>query len=166
MFSHWIVDAFVHEEVLMSQWKLIRCAIIHYPVAQWISFMKLSFVTVESDSLCHYGVASISRLLKIICLFCKILYFRALLQKRTIILRSLLIVTTPYRLSRGTTNNFPHSYEHEIRTKHTLWSKSNTLQHTTTHCNTLQHTATHCNTLQHTATHCNTLQHTATYCNV
>jgi len=25
--------------------------------------------------------------------------------------------------------------------------------------NTLQHTATHCNTLQHTTTHCNTLQH-------
>jgi len=33
---------------------------------------KLSFVAVESDSLCHYGVASISRLLKIIGLFCKI----------------------------------------------------------------------------------------------
>jgi len=29
---------------------------------------------------------------------------------------------------------------------------------------TLQHIATHCNTLQHTATHCNTLQHTAAHC--
>ena len=51
--------------------------------------------------------------------------------------------------------------------------RSNTLQHTATHCierntsprvliriNTLQHTATHCNTLQHTATHCDTHTHT------
>ena len=44
-----------------------------------------------------YEVASISRLLKIIDLFCRIWYFyRALLQKRHIILRSLLIVATPY----------------------------------------------------------------------
>ena len=34
--------------------------------------------------------------------------------------------------------------------------KSNTLQHTATHCNTLQHTAAPCSTLQHTATPCNT----------
>ena len=44
-------------------------------------------------------------------------------------------------------------------------ARSNTLQHTATHCNTLQHTAKHCNTLQHTATHCIILQHTATPCN-
>ena len=43
--------------------------------------------------------------------------------------------------------------------------RSNTLQHTATHCNTLQHTATHCNIRQHTATQCNSLQHTATHCN-
>ena len=61
--------------------------------------------------------------------------------------------------------------------------RSNTLQHTATHCNIRQHTATygntrqhnviHCNTqqhtatimLQHTATHCNTLQHIETHCN-
>jgi len=44
-------------------------------------------------------VASISRLLKMVGLFCRIssllLFYRALLQKRPIILRSLLIVATP-----------------------------------------------------------------------
>ena len=45
----------------------------------------------------HYGVARISRLLKSLGLFCRIsLFNRALLQKRPIILRSLLIVATPY----------------------------------------------------------------------
>jgi len=45
----------------------------------------------------RYGVATISRLLKIIGLFCRISPFnRSLLQKRPIILRSLLIVATPY----------------------------------------------------------------------
>jgi len=37
--------------------------------------------------------------------------------------------------------------------------------HTATHCGTLQHTATHCNTLQHTATLCSALQRNATHCN-
>jgi len=45
----------------------------------------------------YYGVATISRLLNIIGLFCRIWsLYRALLQKRPIILRSLLIVATPY----------------------------------------------------------------------
>jgi len=44
-----------------------------------------------------YGVATISRLLKIIGLFCKrALWKRQILQKRPRILRSLLIVATPY----------------------------------------------------------------------
>ena len=44
-----------------------------------------------------YGVATISRLFKIIGLFCRISSrYRALLQKRPVILRSLLIVATPY----------------------------------------------------------------------
>ena len=45
-----------------------------------------------------YGVATISRLLKIIGLFCKVTYKRDdTLQKRLIILMSLLIVATPYQ---------------------------------------------------------------------
>ena len=44
-----------------------------------------------------YGVATISKLLKFMGLFCEnSLFYRALLQKRPIILRSLLIVATPY----------------------------------------------------------------------
>ena len=50
---------------------------------------------------CMYGVATVSRLLKIISLFSKYrLFYRALLQKRPMILRSLLIVATPYQLAR------------------------------------------------------------------
>jgi len=46
---------------------------------------------------CRYGVAMISRLLSIIGLFANYrLFYRALLQKRPMILRSLLIVATPY----------------------------------------------------------------------
>jgi len=46
----------------------------------------------------YYGVATISGLLKMISLFCKESYKRDyILQKRLGILRSLLIVATPYR---------------------------------------------------------------------
>ena len=46
-------------------------------------------------SLLWYGVATISRLLKIIGLFCRIwLFYRAVLQKRPVILRSLLLEAT------------------------------------------------------------------------
>ena len=75
-----------------------------------------------------YGVATISRLLKIIGLFCRI----------SSILRGLLAEATPYTLR--------HTAIH-----------CNILQHTETHCFALQRTATHCNAQQHTATHCNTL---------
>jgi len=50
-----------------------------------------------------YGVATISRLLKITGLFCKEPYKRDyILQKRPMLLRSLHIVTTPLALSIGT----------------------------------------------------------------
>ena len=46
-----------------------------------------------------YGVATISMLLKIyVCCAAYSLFYRALLQKRLIILRSLLIVATPYHM--------------------------------------------------------------------
>jgi len=75
------------------------------------------------------------------------LFWRAFLQKRPIILRSLLIVATQC-------NGLGPRLTGEVY--------CNTLQHTATHCNTL-HTATHCNALQHTTTHCNTLQHIRHY---
>jgi len=106
------------------------------------------------------------------------LFYTALLQKRPIILRSLLIVATP-----DPHDKYPlYFVTHNAKRCNTLPSTAkhcNTLQHTVTHCNTLQHIVTYCtalqrlatnyNTLQHTAStlkaHCNTLQHTATYCN-
>jgi len=54
--------------------------------------------TDKVDSANTYGVATISRLLKIRGLFCRLssrLFYRALLQKRPIILRSLIIEATP-----------------------------------------------------------------------
>ena len=51
----------------------------------------------------EYGVATISRRLKIIGLFCRISsLYRALLIKRPVILRSLLIEATPYAHSLHT----------------------------------------------------------------
>ena len=106
----------------------------------------------------------------------------ALLQKRPIILRSLLIVATPYLSSHiihhllmassfdsfSDSHSFPVDILRMCDAQHTLQPTAthcNPLQPTATHGNPLQHTATHCNPLQPTATHGNTLQHTATHCN-
>ena len=116
------------------------------------------------------------------------LFYRAFLQNRPIILRSLLIVATPYsyahthRQTHADTRTHTHhksqvtqiTHIHFISIQHTA-TLCNTRQHTATHCSTLPYSSTHMhiwkeahvtnihyNTLQHTATHCNTLQHTAT----
>jgi len=102
-----------------------------------------------------------------------------ILQKRPIILRSLLIAHKSLDIMDSDRLHFTCVRVYTLQ--HTA-TYCNTLQHTATHCNTLLsgyhgllsftfhvcacvHTATHCNTLQHTATHCNTLQHTATHFN-
>ena len=65
----------------------------------------------------HYGMATISRLLKIIGLFCKYCLFRrADLQKRPIISRSLLIVATPYNYIYNHT--YAHMYGNTCRKIH------------------------------------------------
>jgi len=90
-----------------------------------------------------YGVALVSRIDKIIGLFCKETYKRDdILQKRPIILSILLTVATPYQEPRPIL-----------------------LKHTAPHYTTLHHTAPYCTSLHHSATHCNTLQHTAGHCN-
>jgi len=73
------------------------------------------------------------------------LFYRALFQKRPILLGSLLIVATTYLC-------------------HRLFISAFAPQHASIHWKTLQHPATPCNTLQHPATPCNTLQHTAAQC--
>jgi len=76
-----------------------------------------------------------SRLLKNIGIFAEYrLFDRTLLQKRPMILRSLLIVATPY----------PYLFAYVL---HTLFSHDIRARATATP------PATHCNTLQHTATH-------------
>jgi len=104
----------------------------------------------------HMGWLRLVGSLKLQVSFAKEPYERDhILQKRPIIIRSLLIVATPYAYGP--------------------LDCSKTLQHTVTHCNTLQHTATHCNTLQHTATRtrllvvtviCSVLQCVAVCCGV
>ena len=110
------------------------------------------------------------------------LFYRALLQKRPIFLRSLLIVATPecFITSHNTLQHtapycttLHHTAPHcttlqptapHCPTLHRTAPHCTALHHTAPHCTTLRHTAPHCTTLQHIAAHCNTLQHTATYC--
>ena len=81
-----------------------------------------------------------------------------ILQKKPVILRSLLIVATPYvKIFNGIENL--RGYRNTVQKTATHY---NALQHTARHCQTLQHSATHYNARQHTATHFNTLQHSAT----
>jgi len=100
------------------------------------------------------------------------------------ILRSLLIVATPYewgsliqvRQKHSSVCSVVHSFKCARNTRVFPWlivhkfdknvqvcavwcSHLRVLETHVTHCNTLHHAATHCNTLQHTATHCNTLHH-------
>jgi len=103
-----------------------------------------------------YGVATISRLLKIIGLFYRISFLsQGSFAKET------------YDFKEPTTCSYP-IVQHHVRKTSLLHSDLyNTLQLTATHCNimdSLQHATTRYNTLQHTATHCNTLQHTAPHC--
>ena len=72
---------------------------------------------------CHtYGVATISRLLKIIGLFAAYrLFYRALLQKRPVILRSLLIVATPYQTCHGTHKNMASTLQGPPRGYHYIY---------------------------------------------
>ena len=90
---------------------------------------------------CTHGVATISRLHKIICRFCK----RALSNRR---------------YSAKETCNF---FEPTNRSPAPISLYAGRM---CSFCASIfcvyVHTATHCSTLQHTATHCNTLQHTAT----
>jgi len=112
------------------------------------------------------GGGTISRLLKIVGLFCKRAY---ILQKR------LHSAKETYNFKDPTNRSHPIVHFCDGATQHTT-AHCNTLQHIATHCNTpiagleeiVAHFcdgATHGNTRQHTATHGNTRQHTATHCN-
>jgi len=113
------------------------------------------------------------------------------LQKKPIILRSLLIVATPYVLLHTHVHACVHFVERVCKSVCVFECVSarahfdiactnescHILQHAATHCSILQHTAillawpvvmsrvTYCNTLQHAGVYYNTLQHTATHCN-
>jgi len=92
-----------------------------------------------SSKIHSYGMATISRLLKIIRLFCRI---SSLLQGS--------FAKETYNFKE------PTSYSHPI-----YWSSSNTLHHTASHCITLHHAAPHCITLLYTASLCITLHQTS-----
>ena len=109
------------------------------------------------------------------------------MQKRPIILRSLLIVATPYHLTHTHTAN-THTQQtagYQVRGHDTEHILSHTHPHTRNRKRQVIKTEeqvqkplsslhvklsqgmiyTYCNTLLHTATRCNTLQHAATRCN-
>ena len=107
------------------------------------------------------------------------LFYRALLQKRPIILSILLAKATPYRQNlrlqcdscvrkeeteRKRDRQKQRSATHYNTLQHTTIHHTTlhytTLQHTTIHYITLQHTTIHYTTLQHTTIHYTTLQHT------
>jgi len=78
-----------HDSFICVTWLIHICDMTHSLVL-YDSFIRVSHVAFT------YGVAMISRLLKIIGVFCKKAYIRDdILQKRPEILRSLLIVATP-----------------------------------------------------------------------
>jgi len=79
-----------------------------------------------------YGVATIGRFPKFVCIFCK-----KSLQKVYFLIGKDLSIQKTYQ-----------SLPFHIAL----------VAHSATHCNSLQCTALHCNTPQHIATHCNTLQ--------
>jgi hypothetical protein len=67
------------------------------PHTPWLTTKKTSWHPTPATSNCWYGLATISRLLQLQVSFAKEPYKRnCILQKRPIILRSLLIVATPY----------------------------------------------------------------------
>jgi len=101
------------------------------------------------------------------------LFYRALLQKRPILVRSLLIVAIPYQ-----NGALFHKWPIDVcrlqqdATPSCSTSATAHASSSSTHCNTLQHTATRCSTwvnllalMAHNAQHCNLLQHTVTHCN-
>jgi len=126
------------------------------------------------DTLKSYGVATISRLLKMIGLFCKrALQKRLRFSKETYNFkeptnRSHPILTVPCFTTQGVCSNIHFvavccclfvavccSVRVVVCCRALLLEPSaHTLQHTATHCNTLQHTATVCNSLQQSASSC------------
>ena len=92
------------------------------------------------------------------------LFYRALLQKRPLILRSLLVIATLY--NRHTQHIYTHTHAHthtQIARAHTH-THSLSLSHTQTHtyAHTHTHTHTHTHKRTHTQTHALTHRHTHT----
>ena len=95
-------------------------------VAEYHSCMAPLYMCVEHGC---YGVATISRLLQIICKINLAIYIETL----------------------------QHTATHCNTLQHTAIHCNTYMSDTSRYIH--RNTATHCNTLQHTATHCNTLQH-------
>ena len=160
----------------------MSCVAYEYVVRHvWIRHMsRTNKSCIAYKRVVCYGVATISRLLKIIGLFCK----RALFKRRN-------LANETYNFKEPTNRSHPIRMEAWYEKSDDSWrvishtygkfvspmlgacqlpigencGHCNILQHAATHCNTLQHAASHCTALQHTAPHCNALQHTAPHCN-
>ena len=99
------VDVAIHNAICCN---VLQCVVVCRSVSQCVAVCRSVMPRIAVCGIV-YGVATTSRLFKIICLFCKQPYKRdGILQKRPIILRSLLIVATPYE--------YMHS-QHHFRSK-------------------------------------------------
>ena len=91
-----------------------------------------------------HGVATISSLLKIIGLFCKRAFQRDyILQKRPIILRSLLIVSTPYEQTQTQTHTHTRTVQGLAGCSTAVHTQTHTLTHINAHTQTYTHTHTY-----------------------
>jgi len=114
----------LHEDMCHSCMRNVRLVVHMWDVPdEWV-FMWAFASHIKCG--CPYGVATISRLLKI-GLFCRIPFFyRALLQKRPVILRSLLIVATPYEVWWLTKWPFASTIDMGIR-NNVMWAFASTV---------------------------------------
>jgi len=127
-----------------KKWPKLKASYGSLPPCISVCFVKRPFLNRVHYSFVFMGL--FCQWLQCVCMHIKLqvsfaeyrLFYRALLHKRFMLLRSLLIVATQ-------------------RLQCVCMCASSCI------CNTRQHTATHGKTLQHTATHCNMLQHTATH---
>jgi len=105
-------------------------------------------------------VASISRLLKIVSLFCRRahLFFRALLQKPHIYIGNVVYIRCAREIAGARERWYlPRSLSRYYFSR----AQTVSLAHSVTSTYIIA-AATHCYTLQHTATHCNTMHHSLT----
>jgi len=95
----WLVHVCDVTHFICESWLVHACATAHLCVCYDLFLRETWLVAVFFQGEIMYGVAKITKLLKIIGLFCKSPAQEMIFCKRDIILRSLLIEAIPYKFS-------------------------------------------------------------------